>query len=168
MIDTHVDELVDYNQLICRKLKSSIPVMQLISNNPNIDLNEPSSAEWEDHIFDYAWVDDTVQEASAFITVDVDIPEISSGTIKEMRVYVQVLISQTYMQLPSDLFPGIKGNRRDNLVRQIDLLLNGSYEFGIGMLNLTSIRTVTAANKFSSKLLTYEVSDFNRNRKLLQ
>lgn len=164
---THQDQLVDYNQRICNKILSSQAVMALIANDPDLDLDSPSSAEWEEHVIDHAWVDDTVQEAGAFVTVDVDVTDMSSGTIKDMRVYVEVLVSKNYMHLTPTLFKGVKGNRRDNIVRQIDLLLNGSYEFGIGRLDASNIRTVTTANKFSGKLITYVVSDFARARNLL-
>ena len=164
---THIDQLVDYNQLVVNKILSSQEVMALISNKPNLNLDGDEAAEWEEHVFDHAWVDETVQESGAFITVDVDIPAMNSGTIQEMRVYVQVLVSKTYMKLSPSLFKGIKGNRRDNLVRQIDLLLSGSREFGIGRLDLANIRTVTTANKFAGKLLTYEVHDFRYDRSLL-
>lgn len=165
---THIDQLVDYNQLVVNRILASQEVMALISNIPDINLDSDAAAEWEEHVVDHAWVDDTVQESGAFITVDVDIPSMSSGTIKEMRVYVEVLVSKTYMRLSPSLFKGCKGNRRDNIVRQIDLLLNGSLDFGIGRLDLKNIRTVTTANKFAGKLLTYEVSDFARDRSKLQ
>ena len=164
---THQDQLVDYNQRICNKILASKEIMALIANDPNLDLDSPDAAEWEEHVIDHAWVDDTVQKAGAFITVDVDVTDMSSGTIKDMRVYVEVLVSKNYMSLTPSLFKGMKGNRRDNLVRYIDKLLNGSYEFGIGRLDATNIRTVTTANKFSGKLITYMVADFARNRSLL-
>ena len=86
---THQDQLVDYNQRICNKILSSQEVMALIANDPDLDLDSPEAAQWEDHIIDHAWVD------------------------------------------------------------------------------ATNIRTVTTANKFSGKLITYMVSDFARNRSLL-
>ncbi len=163
---SHIDELVDYNQLIVNKILNSQDVMALIANDPTLNLDSDEAAEWEEHVFDHAWIDDTVQEAGAFITVDVDIPNLASGVIKEMRVYVEVLVSKSYMKLSPSLFKGCKGNRRDNIVRQVDKLINGSYDFGIGKLDLVNIRTVTTANKFAGKLLTYEVFDFARDRKL--
>ena len=163
---SHVDELVDYNQLIVNRILGSQEVMALIANNPNLNLDSDEAAKWEDHVFDHAWIDDTVQEAGAFVTVDVDVAELASGVIKEMIVYVEVLVSKSYMKLSPTLFKGCKGNRRDNIVRQVDKLINGSYDFGIGKLDLVNIRTVTTANKFAGKLLTYEVFDFARDRKL--
>ena len=163
---SHIDELVDYNQLIVNRILSSQEVMALIANDPNLDLDSDEAADWEDHVYDHAWIDETVQEAGAFITVDVDVPELSSGTIKEMRVYVEVLVNKSYMKLSPSLFKGYKGNRRDNIVRYVDKLINGSYDFGIGKLDLVNVRTVTTANKFAGKLLTYAVYDFARDRKL--
>ena len=72
---THQDQLVDYNQRICNKILSSREVMALIANDPDLDLDSPEAAQWEDHIIDHAWVDDTVQESGAFVTVDVDVTD---------------------------------------------------------------------------------------------
>lgn len=161
---SHIDELIDYNQLVVNRILSSQEVMAFISNNPTINIDGPEMEEWEEHVIDHAWVDETVQEAGAFVTVDVDIPDVMNGTIKDMRVYVQVLVSKNYMKLSPSLFKGCKGNRRDNIVRHIDLLINGSRDFGIGRLDLTNVRTVNVANKFAAKLMTYEVADFARDR----
>lgn len=164
---THIDELIDCSQMIVKAILNSKEVMGLIANNPDIDLDDPNIAEWEEHVFDHAWVDDTVQEAGAFVTVDVDIPDVPTGTIKDVRIYVEVLVSKAYMKLTPSLFKGVRGNRRDNIARQIDLLINGSKDFGIGRLDLASVMTTNTTNKFTGKLLVYEVNNFAKNRSVM-
>ena len=63
-------------------------------------------------------------------------------------------------------FVGVKGNRRDNLAREIDLLLRGSRDFGIGKLELVSAITSPVPKKFTSKLLTFRAVNFANGKEL--
>jgi len=65
------------------------------------------------------------------------------------------------MQLDRKVFKGVIGNRRDNLVRFIDRLLNFSDIFGIGALSLRAVRTGTLSDKFTIRELEYRVPEFN-------
>ena len=65
------------------------------------------------------------------------------------------------MKLPRQTFKGISGNRRDNLVRYIDKVLNNSDFLGIGTLKLNAVRTLSPINGFTAREITYEVPDFN-------
>lgn len=165
-VETHLDELIDYTSLIISKLCNSKEVVALITDNPEPDLSGEDGALAERNIFDYDYIDDTVQSAGAFIMVDADMVLGPTGSIKDIEVYVQVVVSKTYMDLDSKKFKGVKGNRRDNLARQIDLLLRDSREFGIGKLHLNSARTANVPRSFTSKLLTYTIPDFSKNRKV--
>ena len=71
-----------------------------------------------------------------------------------------------WMKLDTKKFKGVKGNRKDNLLRQIDLLLNNSDEFGIGRLSLQSVNVASVPKPYTSSMLTYSTSDFSRNRKV--
>ena len=160
---TYLDELINYKAKIINTLGSSQEVMGLIADDPNIDLNsEEADRILTDNIKDFNYLSDTTQKASAFILVDVEIPKISSGTIKDMVAYVQVVVNKDYMKL-GDAFKGVKGNRKDNLVRQVDLLLNGQRGYGISRLDLEQVTVVSVPDTYTSTLLTYEVVDFNRN-----
>ena len=65
------------------------------------------------------------------------------------------------MKLNGRIFQGVIGNRRDNLVRYVDSLLNGETFLGIGALNLRTVKSVSSPANFTGRLLTYEISDFN-------
>jgi len=51
------------------------------------------------------------------------------------------------------VFPGVVGNRRENLARHIDSVLNFSDIFGIGELSLHSIKTGNLTTGFTVKEL---------------
>lgn len=160
---THLDEIIDYNSAVISKVLESPDVMKLISDG-KYSSEDDNSKKWELHVNDHAWVDESVQEASAYVLVDSEVLKAPTGSVKNMTLLVEVVCNKSYMELDSKIFPGVKGNRRDNICRQIDLLINGSSEFGIGRLQLSSATLAAAPEGFTARLLTYTVPDYARDR----
>lgn len=158
---TYSDELVDYTYKIITKLTSNPDVMRLVANDPSLDINSAAAEKWEEHFFDYDYVDDTVVETGAFITVDVEIEQLAASTAKLMDIYIVVICSKKYMSMKGSGFAGLKGNRRDNIVRYIDKALHNSGDFGIGDIVLQGISSVTVPKSFTAKMLHYTVPDFS-------
>ena len=77
-----------------------------------------------------------------------------------MKLYVTVVCHKHFMSIDPAKFPGMIGNRRDNIVRYADRLLSRSDIFGIGALKLESIKTMSAPVGYTARELTYSVSDF--------
>ena len=166
-VQTHLDELIDYTSKIIAALSNSPEVVGLIVDKAPSEVTEADMDNARNKMFDFDYIDETVQSAGAFIMVDADMVAAPTGTIKDLEVYVQIAVSKTYVKLSPTIFKGMRGNRRDNLSRQIDLLLNGSRDFGIGKLQLVTARTANVPSSFTSKLLTYRVPDFAVNRAAL-
>lgn len=163
-VKTHIDELINFSSEILLRIAESPEVVGLIMDVAPADVtDEEKDAVWR-YLYDYDWIDETVQSAGSFVLVDVDMVAAQTGTIKDLEIYVQVVVSKQIMALNHKTFKGVRGNRRDNLARQIDLLLNGSRDFGIGQLQLASVRTANVPAAFTSKLLTYRISNFAKNR----
>lgn len=161
---THIDDLIDFSSDVINKLINSKEVVGLIVDKNDPDLFGEDGENARDHMFDYDYIDETVLQAGAYIMVDVDMTEASSGSINDLEIYVQIVVSKKYMNLDPKKFAGIKGNRRDNLARQVDLLLNGSRDFGVGRLQLASARTASVPQAFTSKMLVYRIPDFSKKR----
>lgn len=164
---SHLDEIIDYKNNVINTIASSQPIVGLILDDPNINMERDKAySVYDNNLFDYNYVDDTQMQASALIMVEVEVPRISTDTVKDMVLYVQVVVSKDYMTLKPSIFKGIKGNRRDNIVRQVDLLLDGSRGFGIGKLKLESVVIANVPDGYTSTMLTYTVPDFARDRRL--
>lgn len=163
--DTYLDDLISYKENVIAALSQSQDVMGLLANNPNLDL-ESSEAEdiVERNIFDYDYIDGTLERHDAYVMVDDELVQPSSGTFNRWLLYVQVVCAKTFNDIDKKLFRGVKGNRRDNLARSIDVLLNGSRDYGVGKLVLMSVAPATVPDKFTSLLLTYEIRDFRAER----
>jgi hypothetical protein len=69
------------------------------------------------------------------------------------------------MDIDTSKFPGIVGNRRDNLIRFVDKVLSGKDAFGIGALQLSSARVIPAPTGFTARELTYVVSEFSHRQR---
>lgn len=119
---------------------------------------------FEKYLFDYGYVDGTTSETAAYVCVEAEVPAIPTPTIKDMKLYVTVLCHKQFMPINTAEFKGMIGNRRDNLVRSIDKILNGADVFGIGQLTLKSARIVAAPTGFTARELTYEIPDFRGNQ----
>lgn len=164
MAKTYLDELVEYPAKAIQKLGTAKAVVSLLADDAMIDMNSDEADDvFDKYLFDYGYVDNTTTEARAFICVEAELKRTPTPTVQDFRLFVTVICHKGYMVLDNKRFTGIIGNRRDNLVREIDRILNGSDVFGIGSLSLDSVKTVSSPTGFTARELTYSVSDF-RNK----
>ena len=160
-----LDDMTLYKEAIIRKIASSQKVIGLLVNDPMIDMDSDEANDIIDrNIFDYDYIDRTVQRSDAYIMVDSELDYPTSGTMNQWRVYVQIVCAKTFNSMDHKIFKGVSGNRRYNLAQEIDALLNGERFIGIGDLELLSAAPATVPDTFTSMLLTYRVHDFRRER----
>lgn len=166
MPDTRpLDDMTLYKEAIIRKIASSQKVIGLLVNDPSIDMDSDEANDIIDrNIFDYDYIDRTVQRSDAYIMVDSELDYPTSGTMNQWRVYVQIVCAKSFNSMDHKIFKGVSGNRRDNLAQEIDALLNGERFIGIGDLELLSAAPASVPDTFTSMLLTYRVHDFRRER----
>lgn len=164
MDKTFLDEIAEYPLKALQKIGTDPTVVGLLTNNPSIDMeSDDADAVFEKYLFDYCYVDSSTDEAEAYICVEAEVPKLPTPAVKDMRLYVTIICHKQFMKIDPSKFRGIIGNRRDNLARFVDVLLNGSDIFGIGKLSLASARVVPAPTGFSARELTYYIPDF-RNK----
>lgn len=164
-IKTPLQDGIEYKAEVISRICASQSVIGLLIDDADVDIDSDAAyAALEQNMFDYNYIDGTVKRSDAFIMVDADMVAATSGTMNAWEVYIQVVCEKNYVPLSGKKFKGWKGNRLDNLVFQIDKLLNGSHIFGIGRLSLQSCTTAVVPDSFSSKLLTYRVEEFRRER----
>ena len=162
MDKTYLDQLVEYPAKVISKIISDSECASLILNKPASEITEDDmDTILEKRIFDYQYVDDTTQESGAYIWVEIDIPSVENRTVKSVNLYVVISCHKNFMELSPSIYPGMMGNRRDNLVRYVDKLLNNSSDFGIGTLALQSVRSLANSNGFTAREITYSVPDFH-------
>ena len=165
MAKTYLDEIVTYPQKAVSLIGNSKECVGLLLNKKfDAITDDDCDAAFDRNIFTYQYVDNTTQTATAYVWAEVDIPNIENQRIKDLRLYITIAVHKLYMPLDRKIHPGMAGNRRDNLVCQIDKLLNFKDIFGIGKLTLKTVRTINAPNGFVIKEIEYEIPDFNYRR----
>lgn len=162
MAKTYLDQLVEYPAKIIKKISEDKYCVGLLVNKPFDDISEEDCDEvLDNNIFDYEYVDETTQKTAAYIWVDVEVNGVSNMQMKSVRVYVTIACHKTYMRLDRKKFQGVIGNRKDNLVRYVDKLLNNASSLGLGTLKLLSVKTLSPISGFAVREITYEIPDFN-------
>lgn len=158
---SYIDQLVEFPAKALREIGTNKNIVALLTNNPNIDMeSDEADSVFDKYLFDFVYIDSTTFNAEAYICVEAEMQKLSSPTMQDFKLYCTVICHKEFMVLNPGLFPGVIGNRRDNLVRCVDSVLNGSTIYGIGTLNLKSVKTMPSPVGFTSRELTYEVSDF--------
>ena len=158
---TQLDVLAEYPVKALQKIGTDKTVVSLLTNDPNIDMSSDEADEiFDKYLFDYRFVDGTTEEAEAYICCEVDMPRKPTVTMKSLKVYVTVICHKSFMKIDTSKFTGMIGNRRENIVRYVDKLLNGSEIFGIGKLSLETALIVPAPAGFTARELTYSISEF--------
>lgn len=162
---TPLQDCIDYKAKVISEIISSPAVVGLLLDDPEIDMNGDRAVDaLKECIFDFDYIDRTVEHSHAFIMVEADMIAPTSGTFNQWELYVQIVCHKDYVDLNPRVFKGVRGNRRDNLMCEVDKLLNGNDIIGIGKLELKAATTAMVPDSFSSKLLTYRVIEPRRER----
>lgn len=112
------------------------------------------------HIFEYEYVDDTNETTDTYLCMETVVAKAPTTTAYRVYLYIFAYCHKKIMQ--SYKREGKVGTRVDILAADVDRLLNGSKDFGIGKLNLVSDDVYKPNNKYYGRCICYEAVDFNR------
>ena len=107
-------------------------------------------------VFPCEYVPDTVEHGTTYICFDVDILESVNKTYLLPTLYVWVFTHKSLLRLPEG------GVRTDKLCSEICKAINGSREYGLGELNLYSVKRFAPMTDYQGKCMTFYAVDFNR------
>lgn len=162
MAKTYLDQLVEYPAEIIKKISEDKYCVGFLMNKAFVEVNEDDLEKaLDENIFDYQYVDETAEKSCAYIWVEIEVSRVENSRIKDIKLYVTVVCHKDFMKLNHKVYKGVIGNRRDNIVRYVDKLLNGKSFAGIGAFALKSVKTVSPNSNFTGRLLSYDISDFN-------
>jgi len=101
-------------------------------------------------------IPETVQDGSTFICFDVDIQSVSNKTFLTPVLYIWVMSHRSTLRLPEG------GVRPDKICSEICKVINGSRYYGLGELNLYSVKRFVPLTDYQGKLMTFYAKEFNR------
>lgn len=149
-----LSEFYDYKNKLMEHLLSSPEIVNLIDED-GITVEHARSLAYK-RVFPYEYVPDTVQEGKTFICFDVDIQCTNGKTFLSPTIFIWVFAHKSKLRLPEG------GVRTDKLCEEIDKVINGSREYGLGELNLYAVKRFAPMTDFQGKLMIFHAKDFNR------
>ena len=108
-------------------------------------------------IFPWLSLDENETAVLPFLLFDVDIKEVPSSTVKQMRITVEVCCHKDCMAYSLE---GFSGTRADILADLAEREIRNSESFGIGCLHLDSSIHKVYHGKYYGRQLVFSVPDF--------
>ena len=149
-----LQEFFDYKNQLMEDLLTNQKIVELV--NGDISFDDADSLVYM-QVFPYEYVPDTVEHGNTFICIDVDIQESVNKTFLLPTLYVWVFTHRSLLRLPNG-----GGVRTDKLCSEICNAINGSRMYGLGELNLYSVKRFAPMTDYQGKCMTFHAVDFNK------
>lgn len=149
-----LQEFFDYKNQLMGDLLTNQEIVKLI--NEEVPFDEAETLAYK-QVFPCEYVPDTVEHGQTFICFDVDIQQSVNKTFLLPTLYVWVFTHRSLLRLPDG-----GGVRTDKLCSEICNAINGSKMYGLGELNLYSVKRFAPMTDYNGKCLTFHAVDFNK------
>lgn len=146
-------DFFDYKNQLMKDLLTHESIVSLIKQD--IDMKDAINLAYS-QVFPYEYVPKTVQDGDTYICFDVDIQNVSSKTFLTPTLYIWVFAHRSKLRLPEG------GVRTDKLCSEICEVINGSRYYGLGELNLYSVKRFAPMTDYQGKVMTFYAREFNR------
>ena len=145
-----LQEFFDYKNQLMEDLLTNEDIVKLIDDT--VALQNADSLAYT-QVFPCEYVPDTVQEGKTYICFDVDVQRAADKTFLSPTLFVWVFTHRSKLRLPEG------GVRTDKLCSEICKAINGSRKYGLGELNLYSVKRFAPMTDFQGKVLTFYAKD---------
>lgn len=149
-----LDEFFDYKNQLIHDLLSNKKIVHLLADGEET-VSEPEGLAYT-RLFPFEYIPETVTLGQTFICCDVDIQSTASKTFLTPALYIWVFAHKSKLRLPDNSV------RTDRLCSEIAKTINGSRYYGLGELELCSVRRFTPIQDYLGKVMTFQMKDFNR------
>lgn len=148
-----LSEFFDYKNKLMEDLLTNPEVVKLLDDS--VEMRNASSLAYT-HVFPYEYIPDTVEHAKTFICFDVDVQESINKTFLLPTLYIWVFSHKSKLRLREG------GVQTDKLVSEIAKSINGSHFYGLGELDLYSVKRFAPVTDYQGKVMTFHAKEFNR------
>lgn len=151
-----LDEFFNYKNQLMNDLLTNDEIVRLLADDckPIDDVQDLVYKQ----VFPYEYVPETIEHATTFVCCDVDIQKVTNKTFLIPTLYVWVFAHKSKLRLPASE----GGVRTDKLCSEIAKAINGSRRYGLGELDLYSVKRFAPITDYQGKVLTFQAVDFNR------
>lgn len=148
-----LSELYDYKNRLMQDLLTNPEIVRLIA-----DCNIPSDPRTLAYkqVFPYEYIPETVEHGTTYVCFDVDVQKAIDNTYIRYVIYVWVMTHKSKLRLDEG------GVRPDRIATEIADTINGSWNYGLGKLDLYSSKRWSPTSDYQGKVLTFHATEFNR------
>lgn len=108
------------------------------------------------NVFPFEYIPDTIQVGKTFVCCDVDIQKTISKTYLNPTIYIWVFTHKSLLRMPTG------GVRTDMLCSKIESIVNGNRYYGIGELELSSVKRFSPVKDYQGRVMVFNAIDYNR------
>lgn len=150
----NLEEFTTYKQTLMKAICTSEPIINLLKLETDKQGITGRDLRYV-RIFPYNYVPLVTEHATTFVCFTVTAPNVKNDIIAELVLTVYVFTHQDIMRTES-------GMRTDLLISEIDKLLNGSSDYGLGKVTLKGCDVLQVPVRGYSGLYSrYTVKDFS-------
>jgi len=135
-------------------IKAIINTPSIVSAVDSTKSNSPDDLIWN-NIFPTRTVPEVEDEMKTYITMELYAPSINSKLFKEV-VVIFYIFTHIKLQRTSSGYV-----LTDYIQNEIDKLFNYSDQYGLGYLELKSVKPLMVSNKHFGSILTYQATNLN-------
>lgn len=148
----NLEEFFNYKNTLMEDLLTTESITSLIVSDDSVN---PFSLAYT-QVFPYEFVPETIEDARTFICYDVDIQKAIDGLHYLPTISIWVFTHKSLMRLPGG------GIRVDNICSGISKKLNGSLFYGLGKLDLYSVKRFAPMTDFQGKCMVFHTKEISK------
>lgn len=149
-----LQELFDYKNRMMYDLLTNKEIVKLI--DPTIkNMDEAYERLAYKRVFPYDYIPDTIEDAGTYVCFDVDIQKVMNKTFLNPTIYIWLFTHKSQLRMTEG------GVRTDLLCAEIAEAINGSKYYGLGELELYSVKRYAPISDYQGKIMMFLAKDFN-------
>ena len=148
----YLDEFFDYKNQLMEDMLTNQRIVSLLREDMSV---EDARDLMYTQVFPYEYVPETIEHGVTYVCADVDIQRVQNKTYLSPTLYVWVFTHKSLLRLPEG------GVRTDKLAHEIVKAINGSHMYGLGELELYSVKRFSPLTDYQGKVLVFHATDFN-------
>lgn len=152
-----LQEFFDYKNQLMNDLLTNQEILRLLADDCKTTTNVEDLVYTQ--VFPYEYVPETIEHGQTFICCDVDVQKSLNKTFLSPVLYIWVFSHKSKLTIPKEEGGGV---RIDKLCSEIAKQINGSRYYGLGELDLYSVKRFTPVYDYLGKALVFQAVDWNR------
>lgn len=149
-----LEEFYDYKNRLVQDLLTNQQIVHLLGDDIGDQADVKNLVYTQ--VFPFEYIPDTVEHGRTFICCDVDVQRSVNKTFLLPVIYIWVFSHKSKLRMLEG------GVRVDKLVSEIAKTINGSRYYGLGELDLYSVKRFAPITDYQGKVMTFQATEFNR------